>query len=129
MLNCLPNVNQINAALHVPVLHLHSFVNLMVWIKKKHIIERALNVRTHLHKHNWYKNTLTQAYMMLKHQPLQRSFKAFDIIILAEVHGICGNEDCVSMCLFKLRNVHKNKIFKVCCPCVAHSPLSTGLST
>lgn len=54
MLNRLPNVNQINAALHVPALHLHSFVNLMVWIKKKtpHIIERALNVRTHLHKHN-----------------------------------------------------------------------------
>lgn len=128
MLNCLPNVNQINAALHVPALHLHSFVNLMVWIKKNHIIERALNVRTHLHNYNWCKNTLTQAYMMLKDYPLQRSFKAFDII-MAEVHGICGNQDCVSMCLFKLRNVHKNKIFKVCCPCVAHSPFSTGLST
>lgn len=117
-------VNKINAAL----LHLHSFVNLMVWIKKNHIIERALNVRTHLHNYNWCKNTLTQAYMMLKDYPLQRSFKAFDII-MAEVHGICGNQDCVSMCLFKLRNVHENKIFKVCCPCVAHSPFSTGLST
>lgn len=66
--------------------------------------------------------------MMLKDYPSQRSFRAFDII-MAEVHGICGNQDCVSMCLFKLRNVHKNKIFKVCCPCVADSPFSTGLST
>lgn len=65
---------------------------------------------------------------MLKDYPLQRSFRAFDII-MAEVHGICGNQDSVSMCLFKLRNVHKNKIFKVCCPCVADSPFSTGLST
>lgn len=79
-------------------------------------------------EHTYSKNTLTQAYMMLKDYPLQRSFRAFDII-MAEVHGICGNQDCVSMCLSKLRNVHKNKIFKVCCPCVADSPFSTGLST
>lgn len=95
----------------------------------EHTYTNITDTRIHLHKHIRCKNTLTQAYMMLKHQPLQRSFKASDIIILAEVHGICGNQDCVSMCLFKLSNVHKNKMFKVCCPCVAHSPFSTGLST
>lgn len=62
MLNRLPNVNQINAALHVPALHLHSFVNLMVWIKKKptsskghlmleHTYTNITDARIHLHKH------------------------------------------------------------------------------
>lgn len=63
MLNRLPNVNQINAALHVPALHLHSFVNLMVWIKKnphhrkgilkmfEHTYTNITDARIHLHKH------------------------------------------------------------------------------
>lgn len=62
MLNRLPNVSQINAALHVPALHLHSFVNLMVWIKKNPhhrkgikcsntLTQNITDARIHLHKH------------------------------------------------------------------------------